>query len=879
MLERIIESVKNFVKPVTEPIGRWTKPVRDTLYRWFIAPIAGLLTPLTDRFNSYWVPFRDKHPIYAGVARWTARGIAVFVLLYNVFAFGAFGKIPTVHELRDLQTLNASELYSADGVFLGKLYNQNRKDVAFKDISSDVVNALVATEDERYWEHGGVDYRSLFRVLFRTILKGDETGGGGSTISQQLAKNLYPRTHHFAFTTPINKFREMIIARNLEKAFSKEELITLYLNTVPFGGNVFGIEVASKRFFNKQPADLKTEESAVLVGMLKANTTYHPIRNPDKSLVRRNVVLQKLVKYGSISPHVCDSLKLLPLKTDYHPAMERGGVAAYFREYLRLNELPDVLDSILKPNGEAYDLYKDGLKVYTTLDSKMQQYAEEAAQEQMSHLQKVFKEHWEGQKPWGDDGVIDQAMRNSDRFKRMADEGIKIDKIRRVFNTKINMNVFSWEDEGDRLMSPMDSIRYYHSLLDVGFMAMDPRNGQIKAWVGGDNFSYIQYDHVRSRRQVGSTFKPIVYCKAIEIGVRPCEYIHNRQVEFGGWKPKNADNRYLGSYSLEGALTSSVNVISAQLIMKTGVNAVRELAAKMGVTSDIPKDGTIALGTADISLYDMMKVYGTFANRGKRPEPVGILKIMTRDGKTIVDYSKPDLTKQEQVISEDHADMMVKMMRSVVDEGTAGRLRYKYNIESDFAGKTGTTQDFSDGWFMGFSPAIVVGAWVGGESRNVRFRDFSLGQGAATALPVCGLFLSKVYKDPQFAGYKAAKFPTPPKWILDTMECAHRIFSEDEMVYLDSMRIVDSLHRDSVAFSTAVNLTTSDSGRVSKPSSSGSGVKAKNQEVIFHHKGEQVVQPTVVRTVPAPSKPSIVPVRQQPIVKPPQGVPKTNRGE
>ncbi len=870
MLEKISQTISNLFRPLTEPVARWTRPARETISGWF--------SPLTSRFNIAWIPFRERFPWGAALVRWSARMIVLFYAVRYVFVVGFFGEVPSVHELRDLQTLNASELYDASNQLIGKFYKENRKDVAFKDLPSDAINALVATEDERYWEHGGIDYRSFLRVIFRSIISRDETGGGGSTISQQLAKNLYPRKKHAFLSTPINKFREMVIAQHLEQAFDKEELITLYLNTVPFGGNVFGIEVATKRFFNKAPIDLKTEESATLVGMLKANTTYHPIRNPERSQARRNVVLQQLVKYGSLTQHVCDSIKNIALKTDYHPGFELGGQASYFREYLRQKEVPELLKNILKPNGTPYDLYKDGLKIYSSLDPAMQRYAEEAAQEQMSRLQKLFKEEWKGEKPWGDDAVIDAAMRNSDRYKRLADDGLQADKIRKIFNVKIPMNVFSWDDEGDRLMSPMDSIRYYYSLLNIGFMAMDPRNGQIKAWVGGNNFTYLQYDHVRSRRQVGSTFKPIVYCKALEIGVKPCDYIPNRQVELGDWKPKNADNHYMGSYSMEGALTNSVNVISAQLIQKTGVQPVRELAQKMGVTSEIPNDATIALGTADVSLYDMIKVYSVFANRGKKTEPVAVLRIETREGKTLVDFSQPDQSKQPQIITSDHADMMTKMMRSVVEEGTAGRLRYKYNIEGDFAGKTGTTQDFADGWFMGFSPALVVGAWVGGESRNVRFRDFSAGQGAATALPVCGLFLSKVYKDPQFSGYKAAKFPTPPKWILDTMECAHKIYSDDERAYLDSMRLDDSLARDTLHFLVPYNPSAADSAdrkRSAAMTAPTPAIKpAENKEAIFHHKGEAPVQPPPVRQpgalIPAPPRPTSN--------KPPQPVPK-NRGE
>jgi penicillin-binding protein 1A len=767
---------------------------------WLLSPFTRVVSvwtqPLRDRFNVHWLPFASKYPRWAYCSRFLARTVAVFYALNFVFWTGLFGEIPSVSDLKNMQALNASELLDESGRLIDYFYKDNRHDIEFKDISPYLINGLVATEDKRFYEHHGVDYISWARVFFRTILKGDESGGGGSTLSQQLAKNLYPRQKFWFFSSVIFKFREVMIARNIEKAFDgdKEGLIAFYYNTVPFGGNLTGVHMASKRFFNKKPIDLKPEEAAVLVGMLKANTTYNPILHSDRSIIRRNTVLQNMVAFGSMTQKDCDKLKVLPLKTDYNPKSE-SRLAPYFREYVRKNELPEILSQCSKSNGKAYDMYRDGLKIYTTLDSSMQEYAESAVRENMTRIQASFQEHWAGQNPWGEDKVIDNAMKSSNRYLRMADDRVSKKEIIKAFNTKMPMRLFNWgANEQMAMMSPLDSIKHYYAMMYTGFMAMDPHTGKIKAWVGGNDYDYMQYDHVRSRRQVGSTFKPIVYANAIRKGQKPCDYISNRRVSYGNWEPKNADGNYGGSYSMEGALTNSVNVVSVQLIQKHGVESTRALAKEMGVSNEIPKDATIALGTADISLFDMMKVYGTIANRGKRPEPIGIAKIADRDGKIIWETAKADIAKQPQVLKPEEADMMVKMMKSVVDEGTAGRLRWKYGISGDIAGKTGTTQSYADGWFMGFTPNLVVGAWVGGESPAVRFRDFSLGQGAATALPTCGLFLQKLYNDPRYGNIKTDKFPTPPKWILDSMECAHRIYSEDEQAMQDSMRLNDSIN-------------------------------------------------------------------------------------
>ena len=605
----------------------------------------------------------------------------------------------------------------------------------------------------------------------------------------------------------------MLIAQRMERAYEKKDLLALYLNTVPFGGNVFGIEMASRRFFNKSAKNLKVEESAVLVGMLQKNTRYNPRRDAKASMKRRNEVLNSMVENDKLDKKTAEKLKKDSIKLDYQPVLTRDAMGSYFKDYLR-TQMPKLLEPYKKEDGSPYDIYKDGLKIYTTIESQIQLVAEEAVSERMNELQKTFDNHWSGEKWWGDDRWIEDGMRNSNRWKQRAIDGWDEKKIRQDFNRKELMTIPTWENgkpaEDEREMTPLDSIKYYFRQLNTGFMVTDAKTGLIKAWVGGTDFNFYQYDHVRSRRQVGSTFKPIVYAKAIQAGIRPCEYIPNKLTAYMpdgttksassltdeerenpqlAWAPRNSDESYSGSYSLEGALTNSVNVVTANLISRVGFDAVAKLAKDMGVTTEMQRDLSIALGTADISLYDMMKVYGTFAARGRRPELMPVLKVTDRDGKVIADFTKDiNPEKWQQVLSPDHADMMTKMMQSVVNDGTAGRLRYKYDLNNDIAGKTGTTQNHSDGWFMCYTPNLVCGAWVGGMTPAVRFRDMSLGQGAYMALPVCALFLQKLYKKPAYTALKNEKFPEPSKWVKDSMNCDPKIYSQDELVMLDSLR-------------------------------------------------------------------------------------------
>lgn len=815
----MLKNIKNIWKTyISAPLSKLLSPLTKLLSYW-LEPIGRTLQPYKERFDESWARFAMEHPTGATWIRRSTKVAAALYAFYFIFAIGLFGEIPTVEELKELQTLNTSEVYTADSVLIGKFYLENRKDIRFEDLPQHLVDALVSEEDKRFWTHSGVDFRALGRVFYYSLLKGDERMGGGSTLSQQLVKNIYGRKKYFMFSTPINKIKEMLIARRLERAYEKKDLLALYLNTVPFGGNVFGVEMASKRFFNKTAKELKVEEAAVLVGMLQKNTRYNPRRDPKASFKRRNEVFNSMVENGKLDKNTAEKLKKDSIKLDYQPVLNRDAMGSYFKDYLR-TIMPKLLEPYKKDDGTAYDIYKDGLNIYTTIESQIQLVAEEAVTERMSELQKTFDNHWSGEKWWGDDKWLEDGMRNSNRWKQLAADGWKEEKIRRHFlNDKVPMTIFTWENgkpsEDERSMTPLDSIKYYFRQLNTGFMVTDAKTGLIKAWVGGTDFNFYQYDHVRSRRQVGSTFKPIVYAKALQAGIRPCEYIPNKFTAYMpdhstksgydlteaekanqqlAWAPRNSNEDYTGSYSLEGALTNSVNVITANLINRVGYDAVAQLAKDMGVSGEMQRDLSIALGTTDVSLYDMMRVYGTFAARGRRPELMPVLKVTTRDGKVIADFTKNIMPeKWQQVLSPDHADMMTKMMKSVVNDGTAGRLRYKYNLNNDIAGKTGTTQNHADGWFMCYTPNLVCGAWVGGITPAVRFRDMSLGQGAYMALPVCALFLQKLYKHPSYTALKDEKFIEPAKWIKDSMNCDMKIYSQEELEYLDSIRLSERI--------------------------------------------------------------------------------------
>ena len=762
----------------------------------------------TEPFRQNWRAWADVNPRPALWVRRIARTLGgILMVIFSLWLLaicGAFGHFPSYQELRTVKTATASEAYTADGVMLGRYFQENRTNIVFSEISKPLVDALIATEDVRFFEHNGVDLRSFFRVAFKSVMMGDESSGGGSTLSQQLAKNLYKRQKHWLLSLPINKFREMIIAQRLERIYSKEELLAMYYNTVPFGNNVFGVSMASFRYFGKKPKEINVTEAAMLVGMLKATTSYNPVKNPEKALQRRNTVLSQMATYNYLPKTVLDSFQKKPLGLNFSTKAANQDFAPYFREQVR-QEAENLLKNYKKADGSAYDLYTDGLKIYTTLDAKMQRFAEQSVEEHLTKLQSSFEREWGSTPPWQDTpNFLENEMKMSRRYRNLKEQGVSEKEITKIFNTKIPMRVFAWSGGKDKMLSPLDSIRYYYHLISAGFMVMEPQTGYIRAWVGGSDFDFFQFDHVRSRRQVGSTFKPIVYARALQGGVSPvCEWFPNQHKtykinkinkrgfkEIEEWTPSNSDDSYGGYYNMPQALKRSINAITVNLIMRdsVGVDSVKALAEKMGVVSPILPVPSIALGTADISLFEMMQVYGTFANRGLRPKPFFITKIETADGKTLAEFKTEPNEKLVRALTEDDADLMVMLLRKVVDDGTARRLRNKFDLRNEMAGKTGTSQNQADGWFMGFTPKLVAGVWVGAESPSVHFRSMNTGQGASAALPIWANFMKKLLANPKFAHFANDSFPTMGEGAKARMKCP---VSERDSIESDTLEILE----------------------------------------------------------------------------------------
>ena len=696
--------------------------------------------------------------------------VVLNLLLILLVLAGAFGKVPGPEELEEIRNPVATEIYTSDGELMGTYHIQNRQYMEPGQLTTPIREALIATEDARFYEHSGIDYRSLGRVFFKTILLRRESSGGGSTLSQQLAKNLYPRHRSGFLSMPVNKIREMIVATRIEKIYSKEEILLIYLSTVPFGENTFGIRSASLLYFTREPEDLRIEEAATLIGMLKANQTYNPVRHPERSMERRNTVLELMARNGYLEEGAADSLQLLPLETRYHPLPHNAGIAPYFREYLR-GELDEWCRNTLKENGEPYDLYTDGLKVYTTIDSRLQKYAEEAMAEQMSRLQKVFEQQWRGKDLWR--GMTGEQVLINDG--RVYDPAMEEEDPRPI-------EVFTWDGPEEQTLNTIDSIRHYLQFLQAGFLAMETETAEIRAWVGGINHEYFKFDHVRARRQVGSTFKPLVYLAALEKGISPCEYFPNDSVvyeAYEGWTPRNADRTYGGYYSLKGGLIHSVNTISVHLLMQTGIDTVVELAHRAGIRDDLPEVPSLALGTGTVSLLEMVGAYQAIANRGVRLEPVYLEGIEDQHGRVL--FQRDHEREGDSVCSPGNAELMVEMLRGVANQGTAAGLRSRFGITADVAGKTGTTQNYTDGWFIGFTPSMVAGAWVGGDLQNLRFLDMQHGQGAATAMPIWAGFMGRAFRDERWGWLDNEMFAIADS-TMEKLDCED--FVEEEPIEL-----------------------------------------------------------------------------------------------
>uniref|UniRef100_UPI00404A1CB9 penicillin-binding protein 1A n=1 Tax=Flavobacterium sp. TaxID=239 RepID=UPI00404A1CB9 len=697
--------------------------------------------------------------------------IGSIFLMFFLASLGVFGEMPTFRELENPDSNLATEIIASDGVTLGRFYSENRSPIKYEDLPQHLVDALVATEDERYYTHSGVDAKGTLRAVVKL-----GSAGGASTITQQLAKNLFHGSEGSKNIVMriIQKAKEWIIATKLERQYTKNEIIAHYLNTVDFVNNAFGIRSAANVYFKKEPRDLTIEESAILVGMLKGPSMYNPKRNPIDSKARRNVVLGQMLKNNFIEQEAFDQLKELPIKINFNPASHKEGTATYFREYLR-EFLKNWVTQNKKLDGSEYNIYSDGLKIYTTIDSKMQQYAEESVKAHLTNLQEEFFEQSKKNKnaPFQNlskeetDRLILRAMKTSERWKLMKSEDKTEEEIIKSFDVKRNMTVFSWQGEKDTLMTPRDSIRYYKHFLQTGVMSMEPQTGNVKVWVGGINYRHFQYDHVGvGARQVGSTFKPFVYATAInEMNLSPCDTLYDglhtipkgRHNLLQDWTPKNSNNEYTGIVTLKTALAKSLNTISAKLIDRVGPQNVVDMAHKLGVKSDIPNQPSIALGAVEITVEEMVAAYATFANKGVYVKPHIITRIEDKNGTVLYE----PIPESRDVLSADIAYAVVKLLEGVTENGSGGRLRYQnayapfykritgfpYAFKNPIAGKTGTTQNQSDGWFMGMVPNLVTGVWVGNQDRAAHFRGITYGQGATMALPIWGMFMKKCYED------------------------------------------------------------------------------------------------------------------------------------
>lgn len=693
------------------------------------------------------------------------------VLLFFLFtSWGIFGSMPSFEELENPESNLATEIISADGVVIGKFFNENRTPVKYEDLPKHLVNALVATEDERFYEHSGIDGKRTVGAILRL-----GTNGGASTISQQLAKLLFHgEGSKFFILRMIQKCKELIISIRLERQYTKNEIIAMYLNKVDFVNTAVGIRSAAKVYFAKEPKNLTVDESAMLVGMLKNPSLFNPLKREEKVRDRRNVVLKQMEKNKFLTTSQKQNYQAKPIKLTFSPEKYNEGTATYFREYLR-DYMKKWMQENKKEDGSDYNIYSDGLKIYTTIDSRMQLYAEEAVKEHLANLQEEFFNEAKGNKtaPFVRinqseiDKVMDRSMRNTDRWRIMTDEGKDEDEIIKSFSIKTKMTVFTWKGDRDTIMTPLDSIRYYKHFLQPGMMSMEPQTGHVKVWVGGMDYRYFQYDHVgQGARQVGSTFKPFVYATAIQqLGMSPCDTIidgpfmirkgkHNVTED---WEPRNSDNKYRGMVTLKRALANSLNTVSAKLIDKTGPDAVVDLVRKLGVDTEIPSQPSIALGAVDITVKDMVAAYSTFANQGIYVKPQFILKIADKNGNVVYE---PKMETRD-VLSKDISFAVIKLLEGVTESGSGDRLRtqgggwkynrvtgYPYMFTNPIAGKTGTTQNQSDGWFMGMVPNLATGVWIGNEDRSAHFKTLAAGQGATMALPIWGLFMKKCYADP-----------------------------------------------------------------------------------------------------------------------------------
>lgn len=693
-------------------------------------------------------------------------GCSFFLFVY----LGIPAPLPSSETLATIENPESSLVYDTHGKVLGKYYIYDRTTTSLDKVSPHVINALLATEDIRFYQHSGIDYRSLGRVFLRTFLMRDASGGGGSTLTQQLAKNLYPRQKFPFASLAVNKVREMIIASRMESVLSKDKILELYLNTVPFSSNVFGIEAASRKYYKKSASQLTASESAVLIGTLKASTYYHPYHHPERAEERRDVVLHQMFRAGFITGQEEEHFIAEPMVIKY-TGREKSDRAAYFLDRLKLT----VKDKLNETGNAEINLYTGGLKIYTTLDANMQRMAETAVSKHITKLQNVFNNHWAGKNPFLDNpSLLRKEIKKSSQYKYWKAQGKSEAELGELLRKKKPMVVYSPKGEIEVNYSVEDSVRHYLTTLHCGFLVMDPMEGEVRAWVGGVDHGYFKYDHVNknTKRQVGSTFKPFVYATALENEVSACKYFNASQKKYEvdgvDWTPGNSGGDYDGKYTLQGALTNSVNTVSVKVLEETGIENVITQTNKMGVETEIEPYPSIALGTPSISLMEMVTAYSNFANDGRHKSPIFITKIEDKDGNVLWEQEKRNPI---QTMKPETAHLMVNMLRGVVNDGTARRLRKTYQLENDIAGKTGTTQNNADGWFIGMTPGLVGGVWVGADNPSIHFRTTALGQGANMALPIYAEFLLQLNKHPQYQYLMQSEFDKLTSAERETLDC------------------------------------------------------------------------------------------------------------
>ena len=742
---------------------------------------------------------------------WILFSVPVIMVITLIALVWTLADIPSFEDLENPDSKLATQVIAEDGEILTTFHIENRSYVSYEELSPNLVNAAVATEDVRFYSHSGIDFPSLGRVIFKTLLGGDSSQGGGSTITQQLAKTLYPRQDISSRIPGVSKLKmvwiklkEWVTAVKLERSYTKSEIMNMYMNQVFFGSNAYGIKAAARTFFGKSPIDLTVEEAATLVGMVNKPTRYNPALNPDKSLVRRNFVISQMEKAGFLTEQQKDSIQQIPITLSFQIQDHNAGVGPYFRDMLRRTmnakepkrssyaQYEDyVVDSLqwadnafygwlnknTKADGTKYNLDKDGLRIYTTINYKMQKYAEEAVAEHLGKdLQKSFWKdiRWKKNRPFSDDVeqptvdlLMKQARRWSDRYRIMKNEGASEEEIWNSFKRPTKMRVFSWNGKGyiDTVMTPDDSIKYYKSHLRAAFMAIEPHTGHIKAYVGGPNYRYFKYDNVRQgKRQVGSTIKPYLYTLAMQEGMTPCDKVVNVPQTFlvqdTTWTPKSTDkDEWIGqTVTLKWGLTKSSNNISAYLMKQYGPHAMAEMMRKMGIGCHIDETYSLCVGSADIAVYDMVAAYNTFPSKGVYVSPIFVTRIEDSNGNALGEFNNP----KREAIGEYTAYLMANLMQGVVNSGTGIRLRAKYGLKGEIAGKTGTTNDQSDGWFIGYTPSLTAGVWVGAEDRQVHFESLTLGGGSNMALPIWGLFMQKVLADGTHGVYETDRFIAPP---------------------------------------------------------------------------------------------------------------------